>query len=600
MYDVPLSAATRLAWQLAGDFAVRCGDPAIQPWHLLYAIFSVEKVASVREGPHTPAESEQLRSESERLISLAQRHKLSAAVVRRTLRESQSIKPQASRPVPGSKVISRSPKVRTIFDEAAQLAQQRGSEELDLLLLLETVLESQDGVISNFMINTMPALANLVCEMQECEPMGAAVLSGGVSGVADLDAERDAASQPLHIADSIDVDRAVQAPAASATERLTWLSELAWEFGTAGELDRLLQRASEELLHILPQAEHNVILVREKSDDELLLKAFSPGSWTPRVSMTSVRRAMEDKRGYIWMRGDDMSVSQRDISLETGMYVPLVINGQALGAICVDSTHKGQHFGCGELELVTCFAHQVVLAIANHELQTSLKQNAEVLQRLLTNFSPKVRTRLLQRAQMGRLALGGELSIVSILCSDIRGFTRLTANMRADDIVGMLNEYFAALVECIFRNDGTIDKFVGDSILAVFGSPEADPKHHQKAVAAAVEMQQVAQQVSERRVARGEAACQFGIGVHAGEVLHGFIGSAERMEFTVIGEAVNLAARYTDGAQAGEVLISPEVHQRVWTSFPSEKVSITTKHEGDLPAYRVALSKAKSEKSTAS
>src|SRR5262252_7953771 len=144
MYDIPLSAATRLAWQLAGDLAVRSGDTAIQPWHLLYAIFSVEKVATARETAHPPAELEQLRAESDRLTSLAQRHGLSAAAVRRALRNSQSITPQISKPVAGAKVISRSPKVRTIFDEAGQLAGQRGSEELDLLVLLENVLQSQD------------------------------------------------------------------------------------------------------------------------------------------------------------------------------------------------------------------------------------------------------------------------------------------------------------------------------------------------------------------------------------------------------------------------------------------------------------------------
>ncbi len=269
------------------------------------------------------------------------------------------------------------------------------------------------------------------------------------------------------------------------------------------------------------------------------------------------------------------------------MYAPLVVNGLAIGAICLDSTVPARRFNCDDLEIVTCFAHQLALAIANYELRTALKQNSDVLQRLLTNFSPQVRTRLLQRAQLGRLTLGGEHSVVSILCSDIRGFTRMSSGMSADDVVALLNEYFAALVDCIFRHDGTVDKFVGDAILAVFGSPEADPHHHRKAVMAAVEMQQVMRQVSQSRAARGEITCEIGIGVHAGEVLHGFIGSPDRMEFTIIGEAVNLAARYSDGANGSEILISPEVHQRVWRMMEAEQVSIPTKHEGSFTAYRV-------------
>jgi adenylate cyclase len=205
----------------------------------------------------------------------------------------------------------------------------------------------------------------------------------------------------------------------------------------------------------------------------------------------------------------------------------------------------------------------------------------------LTNFSPKVRTRLLQRAQMGRLRLGGEQSVVSVLCADIRGFARMTAGMPTDDVVSLLNEYFAALTECIFRNDGTVDKFVGDAILAVFGSPEEDPQHCKKAVLAGMDMQVAAREVSQRRKGRGQISCEIGIGIHTGEVLHGFIGSPERMEFTIIGDAVNRASRYCDGAKGGEVLISPQIHERAWSVVDAQQISIRTKHEGDLVAYRV-------------
>jgi adenylate cyclase len=269
------------------------------------------------------------------------------------------------------------------------------------------------------------------------------------------------------------------------------------------------------------------------------------------------------------------------------MYVPLVVNAQAIGVICIDCTCAPQSFGKDDLLLVTSLAHQLALAIANQQLLLTLKQNTEVLERLLTNFSPKVRTRLLQRAQMGRLRLGGEQSVVSVLCADIRGFTQLTAGMPTDDVVSLLNEYFAALTECIFRNDGTIDKFVGDAILAVFGSPEADPQHCRKAVLAGMEMQEAAREVSKRRKAKSEVSCEIGIGIHTGQVLHGFIGSPERMEFTIIGEAVNRTSRYCDGAKGSQVLISPEIYQHLWNAVEVQQVSIPTKHEGDFVAYRV-------------
>jgi adenylate cyclase len=236
---------------------------------------------------------------------------------------------------------------------------------------------------------------------------------------------------------------------------------------------------------------------------------------------------------------------------------------------------------------VTALGHQLGLTVANRKLEADLLQNAKVMERLLTNFSPKVRDRLLLKARAGRLKLGGECSVISILCSDIRGFTRLTADMDAEEVVAMLNDYFSAMVAVVFQHGGSIDKFIGDSIMAVFGSPEADVLHAEKSLRAAVEMQAEIDKVSTQRKAVGLPICEIGIGVHTGNVIHGFIGSPARMEFTVIGSAVNLAARYCDAAQGGEVILSPELLERVWNHAVVEPVEISTKHEGLLRAYRL-------------
>ena len=132
-----------------------------------------------------------------------------------------------------------------------------------------------------------------------------------------------------------------------------------------------------------------------------------------------------------------------------------------------------------------------------------------------------------------------------LLCSDIRGFSRLTADM--------------------------------DAILAVFGSPEPDPRQHENAVRAALRMQTAVSEITAARAAKGQTTCEMGLGVHSGEVLHGFIGAADRLEFTVIGDAVNRTSRYCDGAGAGEVLISPETHQRVWNVVRARQTTIAAK-----------------------
>ena len=163
----------------------------------------------------------------------------------------------------------------------------------------------------------------------------------------------------------------------------------------------------------------------------------------------------------------------------------------------------------------------------------------------------------------------------------------MSANLLADEVADLINDYFSVLVDTILRHDGTIDKFVGDAILAVFGSPEPDPAQHEKAVRTAFAMQAAMRERNDTRRAQGLPTCEIGIGLHCGEVFHGFIGSAERMEFTVIGDAVNRAARYCAGAAGGEVLLSPSVHQCVWRLVDVQATVITTKHEGEFPAFRL-------------
>jgi len=131
-----------------------------------------------------------------------------------------------------------------------------------------------------------------------------------------------------------------------------------------------------------------------------------------------------------------------------------------------------------------------------------------------------------------------------------------------------------------------IRKFCSVSASA-YGSPESDPDQHQNAILAAGEIQVAVAKLNEARKCRGEPCPEFGIGIHCGEVVHGFVGTSDRMEFTVIGDVVNRTARYCAAAAGGEVLISPEVYERVWRIADTERVTIKTKHEGDFVAYRV-------------
>lgn len=372
--------------------------------------------------------------------------------------------------------------------------------------------------------------------------------------------------------------------------RLGMLYELPLQFAAESDLQKLYELILHRVIELTPGAVRGALLIKDPHDGKLGLRASIPLD-APAISRTLIRRVAREQVGFIWGDKDDdhqsLSESMAAIRIRTGMYAPLVWEGNTVGVLFVDNPNTRAAFSEEDLQFLLSVAHYAAAAVANQLLQTEITQNNQTLQHLLANFSPKLRNRLLEKSREGRLQPGGEKSQVTILLSDLRGFTRTSATLDAQVVVDMLNDYFHVLGEEIFRHDGTIDKFIGDAILAVFGSPEKDPEHPFKAVCAAIEMQRKMAEVNARRKNAGLPFCDLGVGVYTGEVLHGFIGAEERLEYTVIGDTVNKTSRYCDGASAGEILLGPLTAEKVAGRVAVSKRSISTKHEGDLPAFAV-------------
>ena len=367
-------------------------------------------------------------------------------------------------------------------------------------------------------------------------------------------------------------DALVEAEEAQRMEmRLRTFYEVSQAIGVIQTLDVLLEQVMASLFRVFSQAERGFIMLRDQEGSVKLTPAVirKEGSHPDAqitISQTIIDQVMARKVAVLSRDAlsDERFRGGRSISsfnIRSVMCAPLVSQGEILGIIHIDTTSTTDSFDREDLKLLAGIASQAATSIKNAQLLEEVRREVELRSNLAHYISPALVEQVLSGART--VDLGGRLSQGTVLFSDIVGFTSMTLTMRPEEVVKRLNRYFDIMVEVIFVNGGAIDKFGGDAIIAVWGAPVAAEDDAFFAVKAALEMQNALFGFNYGLLREALTPIEMGIGINSGTFLAGNIGSARRMEYTVIGENVNLAQRIEDVTTAQQIYVSQNTFEQV-------------------------------------
>ena len=351
--------------------------------------------------------------------------------------------------------------------------------------------------------------------------------------------------------------------------RITW--ELLREIGLERDLDALLAKILVALFRFV-DADRGVILLKE-SDGTLRPRAHRrrDGANVPiNISSTILAHVTRERAGVLTHdAGSDFGAGGKSMFLNritSAIVVPLLHEKDVIGALWLDS-EKLASFKPKDLELLTAVGNQVAMLISNTLLGLKVQQEIMTRDRFSRLLSPNVAEQVIS----GKLDIkkgGIQVPLATVFNSDLRGFTRMSEATTAEAMVELLNEYFELMVECIFKYEGTLDKFMGDGIMAFWGAPAVHADDAGRCVQCAMEQMDVLDQLNAHRASYGAVPLAAGIGIHTGPLISGYVGSSKSLSYTVIGDTVNTSARLCGIAAGGQILVSEATAIQLGGRFP--------------------------------
>jgi adenylate cyclase len=322
---------------------------------------------------------------------------------------------------------------------------------------------------------------------------------------------------------------------------------------------------TEESLRATPQAAGSYTFL-----PAILRYRQAPKAATPQMALSRaiIQQVMESKGPLLVMDAkQDVrfsgSESMAMSGMQSAMCAPLASRDRLFGLLYVDNLSKRGTFLQEDLEVFAVIAAQAGLVIDQVMAKSEVKRQGVQLSALERFLSPAISRKI--TAEAADIRLGGESQRITLLFADVRGFTTMAETMKPREAVEVLNEFFARMTNVIFEHDGTLDKYLGDGLMALFGAPFALQNDAEAAVRAAVNMQK---SLAELNKISGKPPLNIGIGIHTGEAVVGFLGTERRMDYTAIGDTVNVASRLTSQAGPGQIVISNATHAQLGREIP--------------------------------
>jgi adenylate cyclase len=339
------------------------------------------------------------------------------------------------------------------------------------------------------------------------------------------------------------------------------------------DLETVLDKVMDLIFEYLP-VDRGFLLLEEQGQLQLRISRFKSGQRMTTdgslpYSRTIVDMVVREKVAVL------TSDAQQDERFEAGqsiriqqirsaMCAPLWYRDSVIGVIHVDSPMHVGTFTERDLDLLTALANFAAVAIERARLHDRVAEEKRIRGRLERYHSPQVVDEIIGDVKATGSFKEVRTETVTILFADLVGFTSWSEKMAPTDLARLLNRFFTLASDAVFSQDGTIDKFVGDAVMAFFGAPIDQPDHAARSIAAALKLREEVALWNQDRVADGELPLEVRMALNTGETIVGEIGSERRVEYTVVGNAVNVAARMEEFvAMPGDIVIGPATYEAV-------------------------------------